>query len=1268
MSETFDPYHAWLGIPPDEQPPNHYRLLGVQPFEEDSEAIAAAADRRTGNLHVRQTGSHAELARRLLSEVADAKACLLSPTRKAAYDRGLRESLQAGAAEAKQSDEVQRARTHRFLAVLEEKDLLPAELIEGLRKQVVQSKVPVLADFVAKRLIEAGHLTAALAERLLAASSDEVSPPAESPAQKSEDETGPASPEAADDELRLVPLDDEPRTRPRAAVPEAPPERPPKTPAEETGPRQPQRPTAASASGSLVDEEPPRSTTVGAAAAGMEPLGELVAEPDFDAAAAGGPLAVAPRKRRGPKAIGWGSALFLVGLGALLILTPLFIVLVWSLTRQTGDEALRQANEDYRNGSYTQAIDKYNQYLKKFRNHSGVSLAKVNRGLAQLRQVTPRGTREWSGALEVAQEVLPEIAREGEEFRTARDEVSAILLTIAQGLAAQARQDPNPALVAQTRETLALMKQYVPKSPLLRGREVSDVETSLALTEHEIARGDRLNEAIADIKQAVAAGNTEKAYAIRKTLLKDYPLLADNEQLKQALIEVSQAQQKAVEFVEKRQPPEAGEPEPRVLATLARRTVAPGAPRAAGHVVYALADGAAYGLDAATGEVLWRRFVGFDANGRRPSFPPTPLSPEPGSDVLLVDSLRGELLRVEATTGLTRWRHAAGEPFDAHPLIADGQVLLATRSGRLIRIDAAGGGSSGYVRLPQPLRVAPAFDPQHSLFFQVADHSNLFVLALADGRCTQVVHLGHELGSITAPPVVAGRLLLVAVNDRARDSTLHVLSVEEGKKGPWLKPAQQLRLRGHVDTPPLVDGRSVLVATDTGVVFLFELSGIDTRTPLRKAAEPTPAGQEQLVRFPLIEEGQIWIAGTELTKYSVEISRGRLVPRWTHHQGSAFQQPLAAIGRTIFHVRRKLGMPGVLVSAVDMDEGRQLWETCLAAPLPSEPLVVAADGGITAVTSLGAIYRVDAAGLKGPAVLDQPDVALDVSQLRQPISDVIHLEGGLLAMTAGEGSDRIAVFDPRRQQKPLSWLSLPDRLACPPIAFAGGLLAPCQIGQVFLIDPRSGDKQAEPFEPWLESGGSLSWRLPAVAGDREVVLADGRSTLYRVGIKDQPKPVLAALEQQQLSQPVVSPVAVVGEVAYAVDAAGALAVFSLPKLTPVAGKGQSLGGRCVWGPRRVGEHVMLSTDDDRLLCLDGTGELRWQIKMPYGPLAGPPLETGNHYVLAATGGVVWRIEAATGKEVGKIDTGRPLGTGPVLLGKHLLIGGRDGSLYKVKLP
>jgi len=95
MPDAFDPYHTWLGIPPRQQPPNHYRLLGIPLLEENPDAIAHAADQRMAHLRTLQTGKHGELSQKLLNEVAAARVCLLSSARKAAYDRRLRQALQA---------------------------------------------------------------------------------------------------------------------------------------------------------------------------------------------------------------------------------------------------------------------------------------------------------------------------------------------------------------------------------------------------------------------------------------------------------------------------------------------------------------------------------------------------------------------------------------------------------------------------------------------------------------------------------------------------------------------------------------------------------------------------------------------------------------------------------------------------------------------------------------------------------------------------------------------------------------------------------------------------------------------------------------------------------------------------------------------------------------------------------------------------------------------------------------------------------------------
>ena len=87
---AFDPYHKWLGIPPAEQPPNYYRLLGVNRFEADVAVISNAADQRMAFLKSVQTGEHGPLSQDLLNQVAQAKLCLLDVNKKLAYDATLR--------------------------------------------------------------------------------------------------------------------------------------------------------------------------------------------------------------------------------------------------------------------------------------------------------------------------------------------------------------------------------------------------------------------------------------------------------------------------------------------------------------------------------------------------------------------------------------------------------------------------------------------------------------------------------------------------------------------------------------------------------------------------------------------------------------------------------------------------------------------------------------------------------------------------------------------------------------------------------------------------------------------------------------------------------------------------------------------------------------------------------------------------------------------------------------------------------------------------
>ena len=95
MSENLDPYYKWLGIAPKDQPPNHYRLLGIDAFERNADVICNAADRQMAHLRSVSTGRNANLSQKLLNEISAARVCLLDSAQKAAYDSQLRAEQQA---------------------------------------------------------------------------------------------------------------------------------------------------------------------------------------------------------------------------------------------------------------------------------------------------------------------------------------------------------------------------------------------------------------------------------------------------------------------------------------------------------------------------------------------------------------------------------------------------------------------------------------------------------------------------------------------------------------------------------------------------------------------------------------------------------------------------------------------------------------------------------------------------------------------------------------------------------------------------------------------------------------------------------------------------------------------------------------------------------------------------------------------------------------------------------------------------------------------
>jgi sulfatase modifying factor 1 len=74
----FDPYHIWLEISPDEQPPTPHRLLGIALDETDKEIIREAALQRNAFIRQFSLGKQGKIAERLLNEIAAARDNILA--------------------------------------------------------------------------------------------------------------------------------------------------------------------------------------------------------------------------------------------------------------------------------------------------------------------------------------------------------------------------------------------------------------------------------------------------------------------------------------------------------------------------------------------------------------------------------------------------------------------------------------------------------------------------------------------------------------------------------------------------------------------------------------------------------------------------------------------------------------------------------------------------------------------------------------------------------------------------------------------------------------------------------------------------------------------------------------------------------------------------------------------------------------------------------------------------------------------------------------
>ncbi len=967
-----------------------------------------------------------------------------------------------------------------------------------------------------------------------------------------------------------------------------------------------------------------------------------------------------PRPSKSQKT--WDSPLILFGGGGLALLLLIGGTIAWLLNRETGDNVLAQADAALKAGAYPQAIERYEAFLKDYSRHPDRSLGRVQLAMVRIRQQTEGG--DFAAAADTAETELKAVEDE-DAFRDAHGEIAALLPQIAIGAAnAAEKADPtSPAaekLTEVTNKAVALYNNttYVPKSQRDEAKLVN-IQDML----DRVARRQKTHIALSDglkaIDEAIAANKPIDAYAAHRKLLREHPELIGDKTLTEAIQKTTAAEQAAIKFVKESKAAETTDrPTPwKAALAVANRRVRPTAPPPGVRGITCIrAGGAVYALDTASGQLLWRRHVGFGTTA-----PPIPID----NDFLVTDSTHNDLCRLDGPTGRLIWRQSVGETF-TETLVTGDRGFVSTKSARLYAIELKSGALMGYFQLAQPLSATPALDRQKTRIYAAGDQAVLYTISLTDMKCTGINYLGHSPGSIRVPLAAVMDKVALVENDGVETSHLRLFTLDD--KGAISSQVADRRLTGLAATPPIVTGRGMIIATDHGLLEAYDVATGKSASPLNLIATREATGSSPLVRFFTATGRNVWVADTQLTKYSIMPTDNRLPVEEIENNfaGSTFDHPLQLFGDTLIHVRRPKNRGGYVVAATDTKNGHPLWETDLAMPPAGAPVVDDGTKSIILGSADGYVFKFDESALRtrvqdqaAPSELTPPD--------NPPLTSAIDLRQGRVVFSANN-SNRILLYSPT-QPNPARWLTLEGALAATPTPFGAGFTVPLKLGQVFYLNSTDGARLATPFQPRLEPQVTLDYQPAVAVGNdgRQLVITDGRQKIYLVALVDAPQPHLQELKQGDVGpHPIETPLVAIGDTVLAVAGGTHVLRFKLPTMETIGET--NLPAPIESGPFKIGDSVLLTTADDNLIALSPTGAMIWQAPLQHGPLAGAPLLVPDGIVLTYRKGIIERRSPTDGKPLGTTNLEQPLATGPVPFLQLLVTVATDGTVLVIDRP
>ncbi|MBW3539929.1 MAG: PQQ-binding-like beta-propeller repeat protein, partial [Planctomycetes bacterium] len=970
--------------------------------------------------------------------------------------------------------------------------------------------------------------------------------------------------------------------------------------------------------------------------------------------------------------------LTLGGGGAILLLVS---VVIWFMVgRQSVERDYQTAVDLMESRDYPGAIREFTSFIQKYPASEYTEPAIYSRGKARVLEQIGGTSGRWKEGLAALHEFIDENRDRpnfGEHLPDVVDYASRIALGAAK--TAMATRDRELLKVIDEARTIVARRSPSDKQPeALLARIGADLEAATLAVEKQ----EFFDEKLAAIEAALKGGEGQPpqpiaALQIRDQLLDRYPdlvkhdkvvallkrtldteksLVLDETDVETAAHPVLSTDERAVDAV--------GQP---TSLTLHARVRGGERPDGEAAVALAVAGGCCYGIDAFTGQPLWRRPIGLDS----PLFPLRVETDPPG--VVLFDAGSKDLALVEERTGKLVWRLELGEDLGGPPLVEKTQCVLPTLGRRLYKIDLGTGRITRQLRFSQPLMAPPVLLSGGKHAVVAGDRALLYVLSMKPLECRNVTYLGHGAGTIDAPLVSMGRLLLVFENDRPDGCRLRILDAgdpEATDPAKVLAPVQAnpQRVAGQVRDPAVLRRNQLFVPSTGERITAFVVSDEQGKPPLvRIAGHQLQVPHSGPMHLYAGANGQLWMGTSAVRKFDLEAETLKVDP--TQMPRGTSSQPLWMTGQQyVYSGRRSPYSSAVLFTRADRDQLVGEWLVVLGEPLLA--WTTAGDSLVTAGES-GNVFRVTADALQaGGFVLSEARRLPLHEDLNDPLG-ARELAGGRLAVYSPAPEPRVWVLNSAGQIE--RGVPLDDSLEADPVALGEGLALPLP-GRLKYVGARLGEAAVADYLMSIGDVERPRWVHLETSADDSVLAVDSRGKLMRIELRMAPKRHLYEVAQLELPAPVDVPFCVYEGKAIVADASPRLHV--LDALTLDALGESPLDSPATSALYAVDGRVYVETGGQALHAFALEPELKRLWTLPLvaaaganGPeprgLAGAPLATPEGLLVTDKSGVIRLLDAETGEPRRTLRLPLPITHGPRLLGPNFIAATIDGSIYRI---